>query len=213
MSTILSKPPTLETEPPFELDASSNGTYMTVEEFMAVEHWDRRHRYELINGVVIVNPAVSMQEGDPNEELGYLLRRYAEDNPQGEVLSATASERDVRVGKNVRRADRGIWIGIEGDFDVNLVTPQIVIEFVSSGRRNRIRDYQAKRQEYLQAGVQEYWVIDRFSRTLTVFSAVPGQPAEQTIAEDAKYATPLLPGFELPLQRLLLKADKWKKMK
>jgi hypothetical protein len=40
-------------------------------------------RYELTNGVVVVSPSPSRKERHPNEELGYLLRRYQEDHPQG----------------------------------------------------------------------------------------------------------------------------------
>src|SRR5208337_602516 len=39
--------------------------------------------------------------------------------------------------------------------------------FVSEGKRNRPRDYHEKRTEYLAAGVREYWINDRFARTLT----------------------------------------------
>jgi len=42
-----------------------------------------------------------------------------------------------------------------------------VIEHVSKGRRNRQRDYEAKRREYLDAGSPEYWVIDRFRRSFS----------------------------------------------
>lgn len=61
--------------------------------------------------------------------------------------------------------------------------------------------------------VVEYWVIDRFRRTLTVFRKPPGAPAEQVVEEQRTYRTPLLPGFELPLSQLLGRADYWKRPK
>jgi Uma2 family endonuclease len=85
-------------------------------------------------------------------------------------------------------------------------TPTIVIEFVSSGRRNLTRDYETKRREYLQIGVQEYWVFNRFSRTLTVFQA---GGKKVVLGEDQVYTTPLLTGFELPLAELFEAANRW----
>ncbi|MFX3707999.1 Uma2 family endonuclease, partial [Streptococcus suis] len=77
------------------------------------------------------------------------------------------------------------------------------------GRRNWVRDYETKRDEYLQAGVREYWIIDRFVRTMTVYSPGDDTFQVQVVTENEIYHTPLLPGFELPLARLLAEADKW----
>ncbi|MGO9467145.1 MAG: hypothetical protein ACLQVF_23630 [Isosphaeraceae bacterium] len=59
----------------------------------------------------------------------------------------------------------------------------------------------------------EYWIIDRFRRTMTVFRRNPpvsGPESVATIAESQTYRTDLLPGFELPLGRLLAVADRWR---
>ena len=84
---------------------------------------------------------------------------------------------------------------------------------MSSGKVNQERDYVAKRAEYREIGVREYWVIDRFRRTLTVFRFSGESDQEQVISEKQTYETPLLPGFVLPLARLLTLADRWAKKK
>jgi Uma2 family endonuclease len=91
--------------------------------------------------------------------------------------------------------------------------PTIVVEFVSKGKRHRMRDYEVKRREYLAHGVQEYWVIDRFQQTLAAFRKTAADSSELVISADGTYQPPLLPGFELPLRRLLNLADHWKKGK
>ena len=63
-----------------------------------------------------------------------------------------------------------------------------------------------KRREYAAVGVREYWVIDRFRRTMTVYTG----DGEQVVSEQESYSTPLLPGFELPLARLFAVADRWR---
>ena len=85
--------------------------------------------------------------------------------------------------------------------------PTIAVEFVSAGRRNRRRDYVDKRKEYLKAGVKEYWIIDRFQRTLTVIHNKPRGSREKVVSENETYQSPFLPGFEVPLARLLATAD------
>jgi len=194
---------------PPKLGPASAGVLMTPEEFDAVEEWDDTYRYELIHGVLVVSPLPLEQEADPNEVLGYLLRRYREDDPRGSALDKTLPERHVRTETSRRRADRVIWAGLGRRPDPKLDVPTIVAEFVSEGKRNYKRDYEEKRREYLEIGVIEYWVINRFQRTMSVFSNQPGVPPVRVVAATESYQTPLLPGFELPLARLLAAADEW----
>lgn len=185
----------------------SAGTLMTPREFDRadfVEGW----RYELIHGVLIVSPIPSEKERDPNGELEYLLRVYRDTHPQGASLDATLFEHTIRTFDNRRRADRVIWAGLGRQPRPN-ETPTIVVEFVSAGKRDRKRDYEEKRDEYLAVGVQEYWIIDRFQRTKTVFSRQGKKVKKTVVPENKTYATNLLPGFELPLARLLAAAGRW----
>jgi Uma2 family endonuclease len=152
---------------------------MTPEEFDAIDDWDENYRYELVNGVLIVVPPVGAGERSPNDKLGYLIQFFQEMLP--------------------------IWIGLGRAPDVDHDVPAIVVEFVSRSRRDVRRDYVQKRLEYLEAGVREYWVIDRFRRRMTVFRA-DGSTLEFT--ESETYQPPLMPGFELPLPRLFAAADR-----
>ena len=167
------------------------------------------YRYELIKGVLVVSPAVSSAEVNPNDELCHILRTYQESHPRGRSLDATLPERDIFLPRNRRRADRVIWIGLGRLPDEKRDVPSIIIEFVSPGRRAAVRDYEAKRDEYLGLGVKEYWVIDRFLRQMTVFRPSSEGPMATIVPEGQNYETPLLPGFVLPLGRLLNQADEW----
>lgn len=188
------------------LGSEWNGATMTPEEFDAAEDWDENFVYELINGVVIVSPPPVEAERDPNDELGRLLRNYREQHPRGSCLDGTLPEQMVRSGRNRRRADRVIWIGLGRTPKPRHDVPMIGIEFVSKGKRNRARDYHVKRREYRKLGMAEYWIIDRFRRMMTVYRA---DGTEQVITEGQTYTTPLLPGFKLPLAALLSAADRW----
>jgi Uma2 family endonuclease len=187
--------------------SESAGILMAPREFDRAEFVEG-NRYELIHGVLVVTPSPLEKERDPNGELEYLLRLYRDTHPEGKALDATLPEHTVRTKANRRRADRVIWAGL-GRLPRRKDTPTIVVEFVSAGKKDRTRDYEEKRAEYMARGVKEYWIFDRFRRTLTVYAAREGKAKKQVIREKQTYATELLPGFELPLARLFALADRW----
>lgn len=195
------------------LGPRSAGLLLTPEEFDradGVKGW----RYELINGVLVVSPTPSRQERHPNEELGYWLRQYQESRPHGDTLDLTLPEEEIetRQGQDRRRLDRAIWAGLGRDPEEGEV-PTIAVEFVSAGKRSQDRDYVAKRAEFREAGVKQYWVIDRFKRTLTCYSFLREIDDVQVIPEGQAFESPLLPGFVLDLKTLLTFADRWAKKK
>ena len=134
------------------LGPDAAGMALSPAEFDAAE-FEEGYRYELIGGVLVVSPATSPNERDPNGELEYWLRSYRDNHPQGSILDATLSEHDILVGDERRRADRVIWVGLGRDPEADEV-PSIVVEFVSTGKRSFIRDYRQKRREYASIGVQ-----------------------------------------------------------
>ncbi len=185
---------------------SANGLQMTPREFDRGD-FERGWRYELINGVLIVSPSPVLNERDPNEELGHILRTYQEHHPQGSALDLTVNEHDVETGDNRRRADRAIWAGL-GRLPRKNETPTITVEFVSGSRRDWVRDYKTKRDEYLNAGVQEYWIFDRFAQTLTVWTK-NGRRMKRVFTADQTFSTLRLPGLVLGLRRLFDLANRW----
>lgn len=194
------------------LGAGQNGIRLSPDEFDSHEEWDENYDYELITGVLVVSPPPPAAQRGANEHVGYLLRSYRESHPQGSALDATLPSEITRIGRNRRRADRAISAGLGRWPNFNQDTPTIVVEFVSPGRRSWRRDYEEKRDEYLAAGVKEYWVIDRFRRTMTVYRPKPANGAvaewdEAIVRENEVYRSPLLPGFELPLAHIFRRAD------
>jgi Uma2 family endonuclease len=206
MPTITLKRPRLQRSRLW-IGPDSAGVRMTPSEFDRaefVEGW----RYELIKGVLVVSPIPLEAERDPNEELGHWLRTYQESHPEGTILDKTLAEHTVVTGENRRRVDRILWIGL-GRLPTLEDVASILVEFVSEGKRSWQRDYVDKRDEYLALGVKESWIIDRFERTLTVYSKQGKRIKKRIVAEAETYTTPLLPGFQLPLARLLALADAW----
>lgn len=191
------------------LDSNTNGLQLTPDEFDAAD-FEPGWRYDLVNGVLIVNPPPLNSERDPNEELGYMLRSYKDEHPNGHYLDYTISEQTVRIGPIRRRVDRAIWVGL-GRLPDEYETPTITIEFVSKSKANRLRDYEIKRDEYRTAGVREYWIIDRFAHTLTLYRFGGGRSSKKVYKPGQTLETSLLPGFKVPLAKLFMLADRWDK--
>jgi Uma2 family endonuclease len=197
------------------LGIRSSGILMTPEEFDNLPDFvfSKWLRYELINGVLVVTPPQVNAELDPNEELGHLVCYFKEHHPQGSIVDVNLPKQMIYSNANRRRADRAIWTGLGRVPDVEKDVPSIVVEFVSASKRDHIRDYKTKRAEYLDIGVREYWIIDRFQRIMTVYRNRPEGVATLIIKEAETYQTNLLPGFTLPLARLLARADDWTRKK
>jgi Uma2 family endonuclease len=189
-----------------QLGPDANGMLMTPEEFDAADDWEEGYRYELVRGVLIVNPPPPAGERKPNDVLGYWLQTYQETHPQGSSLDDTLPEHTIRTRTGRRRTDRAVWTGLGRLPEHDREAPTIAIEFVGPRSRDRQRDYRDKRQEYSEAGVREYWVINPFRRNMTVFR---GLDKELTVADDQTYTTELLPGFELPVGKLFTIADRY----
>ncbi|MCA9218634.1 MAG: Uma2 family endonuclease [Planctomycetales bacterium] len=187
-----------------ELNQHAAGVILSPQEFDSAGA-DPYWRYELINGVVIVNPAPSPKERGSNEMLGHWLLSYKENHPSGSSIDCTLHEHDVHIGDNRRRADRVIWTGLGRQPRID-ETPAIVVEFVSAGKRNFTRDYEIKRTEYASINVPEYWVFNRFERTMAIFKS---DGSTQVVSESDTYSTPLLPGFEVTPRKLFEIADAW----
>jgi Uma2 family endonuclease len=197
----------LETQPTLYLRPELAGALMTPEEFDAVEDGEGGYVYELVHGMLVVSPPPLAAESGPNEQLGHWLLTFWELHPG--VMDATIPQHYMRTPTSRRVADRAIWAGLGRMPATRNDTPTIAVEFVSGSHRDRQRDYVDKRQEYIAAGVAEYWIVDRFRRTLTVVRPGPNGPVDQVVAEAGTFTTPLLPGFELPLAPLLSVADRW----
>ena len=186
------------------------GIFLTPEEFDAIEEVDRDYRYELINGRLIVTPPPLEAERGPNEELGRRMLNYRDFHPQGSALDDTlpGASRCPPRQPPARRIGV-IWAGLGRQPDPRGDLPTIVVEWVSESKRDWQRDYVEKAEEYRALRIAEYWIFDRFRRTLTVCRGTPQAPEEQVVREGEIYRTPLLPGFELPLAELLAVADRW----
>jgi Uma2 family endonuclease len=83
------------------------------------------------------------------------------------------------------------------------IAPDLVIEVLSPGRANEVRDREVKRELYSRQGVPEYWLADWRTHTVEVYRLVEGMlRLVATLSDGDVLTSPLLPGFACPVSSL-----------
>src|SRR5581483_4605557 len=127
------------------------------------------------------------------------LRLFLRSNPIGVVLGGIGVILDDLNGvipdivfvSNKKRDEIASGERING-------APDLVIEILSPGKENARRDRVIKRQTYGNFEVSEYWIVDGENRSVELYRNNNGVlDLVETVQENGKVISPLLPGFEL----------------
>lgn len=115
---------------------------------------DDGHRYELVDGTLLVSPGPV-----PLHQLvvSRLLRVLSTGTPAGvEVLSAPL---DVRLADDTQ-VQPDLLVALRSDFGPKRIEapPMLVVEVLSPS--TRLIDLNLKRARYERAGIASYWVVD-----------------------------------------------------
>ncbi|HET6670455.1 MAG TPA: Uma2 family endonuclease, partial [Pyrinomonadaceae bacterium] len=167
---------------------------------------DDNNRYELIAGELLVSCAPGLPHQLVLQRLQVTLGNYLEANPIGIVApgaGAVFSDYDSVIPDLVFVQNER-WDKIVAN-DRFVAAPNLVIEVVSPGPENHKRDFKAKRELYGRFGVQEYWIVDRENRSISIYR-LQGKTLEEiaTLAEVDNLISPLLPGFVLNVGSLFV---------
>jgi Uma2 family endonuclease len=137
----------------------------TVEDLEQIE--DETHRYEIIDGSLIVSPAPALPHVKHVNLLHHLLMRQA---PGSLFVGQNA-------GVDMRRQDSylipDLWVTERSTMDrddKNFVPADMLLVVEVLSPSNRRTDLVAKRTEYALADIPRYWIVDGKARTVTVLA-------------------------------------------
>lgn len=84
------------------------------------------------------------------------------------------------------------------------VAPYLAVEVLSPGKTNKDRDRETKLTLYSRRGVREYWIVDRFTRTVLVYrrTAAAELDLSATLTDRDTITSPMLPGFSVPVEQI-----------
>jgi Uma2 family endonuclease len=198
---------------PMTQSISAPAPILTFEEFLS--HDDGTDtRYELVDGVLVEMPTES---NDNCQIAKYLLFELAKFFPISLLCL-----KDVELEVSGRRAkvrlpdlvvlSRGSAEALQGQ-PRNILTrdmppPALVVEVVSPGSTNRLRDYRYKRTEYAARGIAEYWIVDPEAQQVTVCLWVDGQYEDKVFTRDVCIESTLVPELTLTPQQVFTFAIK-----
>ncbi|QZZ21131.1 Uma2 family endonuclease [Leptothermofonsia sichuanensis E412] len=86
---------------------------------------------------------------------------------------------------------------------LKMAPPQLVAEVVSPGNANQRRDYEAKRTQYQERGIPEYWLIDPDQQSITVLVLENGKYRESGCFKGSdRVVSPAFPTLTLTADQL-----------
>ncbi len=135
---------------------------------------DDGHRYEIVNGVLVMTPAPTPAHQDIVGEIYACLRTHVKLAGLGRVFMGPI---DVDLGpKNVFQPDVLVVLNAHLDrIQAKKIVgaPNLVVEVVSPG--SGVMDRIAKYDVYARAGVTEYWIAKPEKQTIEIFVLEAGE--------------------------------------
>ena len=174
---------------------------MTVHDYRLLP--DAGPRFQLVEGEFHMAPAPNTYHQIIVRNLSYLLMRYLEDHPVGEVF---ISPFDVYLSDiDVFQPDICFFSQEQRNYlDERGATsaPWLVVEILSPSSRRL--DTGPKRDVYARCGTRELWLIDPDKRELAVYLLrEDAERPTRLVTEKESFTSPLLPGLDISLGKIL----------
>ncbi|MDB9525041.1 Uma2 family endonuclease [Oscillatoria sp. CS-180] len=167
--------------------------------------------YELFNGELIELPP----ESGLNVQIAtFLLLKFAalldyrRVRGHGLELEVRGEPKNRYPDLTILRPEHILLLTQRNTIRLSMAPPVLVVEVVSPGELQRERDYVAKRRQYEDLGIVEYWIIDPEAQTLLVLSLREGVYQEIGIFEgNSAVRSPQFPSLDLTLAELFSSTD------
>jgi len=160
-------------------------------------------RYEIIDGELFVTPASHRRHQQVCVKIARPLDAWSESTGLGETIIAPGvlfSQADSII-PDVVWVSRERLAQIEDEAGHLTGAPELVVEVLSPGKQNELRDKEAKLKLYSIHGVREYWIVDRFTQKVEVYRREKAQLVlVATLLDDDEITSPLLPGFSCSIR-------------
>jgi len=156
---------------------------------------------ELSDGRLIILPMPSLTHQRILKQFVYLAQTWLATTKRGEILFAAHPIR-LWAGK-YREPDAMIWLSEHknrmGERESG--PPDLALEIISPS--NEPHDLETKFQEYAQAGIPEYWIIQPQPRAASVYTLEgQGYKLFAQVTPGQRASSRILPGFEVAVDDL-----------
>lgn len=160
-------------------------------------------RNEIIDGELFVTPAPRRSHQKVVTNLSYYLTEYAKRTGRGETYVApfdvVFSRFDVVEPDVLYISEKRLSVLTDKNVQG---APDLVVEVLSESTAEV--DRTTKLKLYARYGVAEYWIIDPDNCSAEIYRRTEaGLDFAQSLTRSDALMSPLLPGFSLPLQKLV----------
>ncbi len=170
-------------------------------ELLAADEWKR---YEIIDGELFVTRAPHWRHQGTVGNIYLELEIWSRSSGLGETCQTPG----IIYTDTDNVIPDVVWISYERlvqllDDEGHLRgAPELIVEVLSPGTTNELRDREAKLKLYSSTGVQEYWIANWQLQQLEVYRRENAQlKLIATLLADDEIKSPLLPDFRVQVQR------------
>jgi Uma2 family endonuclease len=164
--------------------------------------------YELFNGELVV---LSPESGLNVQIATFLLIQFAHllgyrrVRGHGLELEVRGEPRNRYPDLTILRPEHISLLARRNTLRLDMTPPLLVVEIVSLGELQRQRDYVAKRLQYQDCGIPEYWIVDPEARNILILS-LQGQVYQEsgTFSGGTRLISPLFPELNLCVEQVFL---------
>jgi Uma2 family endonuclease len=188
------------------LDQQIKPSVMTADDLYALSPDNMRH--ELIHGKLTTMSPAGFDHGRFSSLINAHVQLFVAEHNLGDTVGAETGFILARNPDTVRAPDlafvkreRVRTVGRTKKFFPSY--PDLAVEVLSPDDRASV--VMKKIQQYLDAGTSQVWIIDPDELSLTVYA--PNLPPRVMTANDTLDGGDLLPGFSLPLAKILTASD------
>ncbi|MBE9042141.1 Uma2 family endonuclease [Oscillatoriales cyanobacterium LEGE 11467] len=166
---------------------------------------DRANRYEIIDGELFVTRAPDWKH---QAVCGKIITAF-NNCSELETLGQAAVMPGIIFCESNNVIPDVVWASHDRleqllDESGHLVgAPELVVEVLSPGQKNERRDRESKLKLYSVQGILEYWIVDRFDRTMAIYRRENARlELVATLYESDELTSPILPGFRCSVRQL-----------
>ncbi|MDY6941129.1 MAG: Uma2 family endonuclease [Cyanobacteriota bacterium] len=181
---------------------------MTFEEYLAYDDGTDT-RYELVDGELVEMPPESTENTDIAKNLLFEFAKHvpiallAYKDTEVEVTGRRARCRVPDLLVHTEESKAALAGAKRATLTRDMPPPALVVEVVSPGRVNRIRDYRYKHTEYAARGIAEYWIIDPEEQQIVLCKWVDGQYEDTVVTGENSIKSEVMPSFDMTAEQVL----------
>ena len=177
----------------------ANSIRWTVRDLDAMPDNSGWTRYEIIDGELLVTRAPHAWHQNAGSNIHFELTAWSRETGLGRSLEAPGvvlTEGDAVI-PDVVWVSKERWASSLDDAGHFTTVPELVVEVLSGGSKNRQRDRETELKFYSLHGVQEYWIVDWRSQQIEVYRRQDARlQLTATLLSVDRLTSPLLPGFD-----------------